>query len=127
MDFVRRISFFTMDVITEIAFGQSWGCLLVDADIGGWFASMELVMPNAFKASTIPRLADLVRLPFIGRFIMPSEKDKTGPGRMIAVAKEVVRKRFAEDDPGRHRDMMGSFIRHGISQREAVSEATLQM
>lgn len=45
----------------------------------------------------------------------------------FSIVKETVRKRFALDDHDQKQDMMGSFIRHGITRTEAVSEATLQM
>jgi hypothetical protein len=43
------------------------------------------------------------------------------------VVKEVVRKRFDVEGNEQKRDMMGSFIRHGINRTDAVAEATLQM
>jgi hypothetical protein len=58
---------------------------------------------------------------------MPSDKDETGPGRLLGICKEIMRERFASQDPGGERDMLGSFIRHGLSQKDAVTEATLQM
>ncbi|KAE8450470.1 hypothetical protein EG329_006200 [Mollisiaceae sp. DMI_Dod_QoI] len=127
MDLARKSSFFTMDVITDIAFGRTWGCLSADDDVHSWFASMEIIIPNSIKASRIPWLTSLLHIPFFRKLVMPSEKDKIGPGRLIAVTKEIVQKRFEEDDPGKHMDMMGSFIRHGVSRRDAVSEAMLQI
>lgn len=43
-----------------------------------------------------------------------------------SVAKEAVAERFGADEEDR-RDMMGSFIRHGLTQKEAESESTFQM
>jgi hypothetical protein len=43
-----------------------------------------------------------------------------------SVAKEAVAERFGADKEDR-RDMMGSFIRHGLTQKEAESESTFQM
>jgi hypothetical protein len=43
-----------------------------------------------------------------------------------SVAKEVVAERFGTDKVDR-RDMMGSFIRHGLTQKEAETESTLQL
>jgi hypothetical protein len=48
-------------------------------------------------------------------------------GIRSSIVKEIVNKRFSISDHGQRRDMMGSFIRHGITKTEAVSEATLQM
>lgn len=127
MDLARKAGFWTMDVITDIAFGNPWGCLLHDEDIDKWFESMELQMPIAMRASTIPWLADLFSIPIFGKMVMPSENDPLGAGRLLKIAKDIVKSRFEEEDPGAKRDMMGPFIWHGITRTDAVSEATLQM
>ena len=43
------------------------------------------------------------------------------------VAEEVVKKRYKEDPTGSHMDMMGSFMRHGVKEFDAVAESLLQM
>ncbi|KAF4637192.1 hypothetical protein G7Y89_g902 [Cudoniella acicularis] len=127
LDIAIRAGFFTMDVITDIAFGQTWGCLSKDEDVGEWFATQELVMPITIQVSTLPWLASLLRIPFIAQFIMPSEKDKTGAGRLLRIVKEVVEKRSNSGGYENQRDMMASFFRHGLSKSEAVTEAGLQI
>ncbi len=42
------------------------------------------------------------------------------------VANQVVGERFGNDKK-EHNDMLGSFLRHGLSQREAESEVLAQM
>ena len=115
-----------MDVITDLAFGRTWGCLEQDRDVDDWFQSMELYLPLAARASAIPFLASLFGIPFISRLIMPSEKDETGPGRLLRVTKDIVNGRFASPD-NKEQDMLASFIRHGVPQSEAVAEGTTQM
>jgi hypothetical protein len=83
LDFARRISFFAMDFTTDIAFGSPWGCLAQDEDVGKWFETSELLLPNVIMVSTIPWLAKLFAIPIIGRLVMPSDKDQTGAGRLI--------------------------------------------
>lgn len=127
MDLARKAAFFTMDITTEISFGEPWGCLTKDEDVDKWFESSEQILPNAIMFSTIPWMASLFSIPIIGRLVMPSDRDPIGPGKLLGVIKEIVRKRFEPDDREQKRDMMGSFILHGITKTEAVSEATLQM
>ena len=127
MDFARKAAYFTMDVTTEISFGEPWGCLAKDEDVDKWFESNEEILPNGIMFSTIPWMASLFSIPVVGRLVMPSDKDPTGAGKLLGVIKEIVRKRFELDDREQKRDMMGSFIRHGITKTEAVSEASLQM
>lgn len=127
MDLARKSGYWTMDVITDIAFGNPWGCLVHDEDIDRWFESMELQLPAVVRASTIPWLVKLFSIPILGRLVMPSESDPIGAGKLLKVAKDIVESRFEEEDPGAKRDMIGSFIRHGVTRTEAVSEVTLQM
>lgn len=84
MDLARKVSFFAMDVTTDIAFGRPWGCVERDEDVDKWFETADLLLPNAIMVSTIPWLARLFAIPVIGRLVMPSDKDKTGAGRLIA-------------------------------------------
>lgn len=127
MDLARKLSFFGMDVTCDIAFGQPWGCLSKDEDVDKWFETNEIVLPNAIMFSTIPWMAKLFSIPLVGRMVMPSEKDPTGAGRLLFIIKEIVRKRFSISEHEQRKDMMGSFIRHGITKTEAVSEASLQI
>lgn len=72
-----------MDVVTDISYGHPWGCIANDEDVDKWFETAELLLPNAIMVSTIPWLARLIAIPLIGRFVMPSDKDKTGAGRLV--------------------------------------------
>jgi hypothetical protein len=58
---------------------------------------------------------------------MPSEKDAAGPGRLRRITKGIVNARFASHDKDNEQDMLASFIRHGVPQKEAVAEAAFQM
>jgi hypothetical protein len=72
-----------MDFTTDIAFGTPWGCLANDEDVGKWFESATVVLPIVIMVSTVPWLAKLFSIPIVGKFVGPSEKDKTGPGRIL--------------------------------------------
>jgi hypothetical protein len=79
--------------------------------------------------------------------LLPSDKDTVGMGKLMGfvlshppssrtawsdlylshrIAKEVAAERFRPNKK-EERDMLGSFIRHGLTQREAQSELLLQM
>jgi hypothetical protein len=96
MDLARKASFFTMDVITDIAFGSTWGCLTGDEDVGGWFEGTEQVMTAALWVSSFPILNKLLNIPFIARMIMPSDKDATGSGRLMGFVGTHLRPNFAD-------------------------------
>jgi hypothetical protein len=88
LDLARVVSFFTMDAITDIAFGEPWGFVAADEDIGEWCKSIETVMPTANMVSTLPWLSRFLNIPIISQMIMPSDKDKTGPGRLLGCVKK---------------------------------------
>lgn len=45
---------------------------------------------------------------------------------ILSLAKKIVSRRFGPQKVDR-KDMLGSFLQHGLSQKEAETEATLQM
>ncbi|KAI8255818.1 hypothetical protein K4K58_005368 [Colletotrichum sp. SAR11_239] len=74
-DFARKVQYFTLDVITDLAFGDPMGFMAEDGDI---------------------------------------------------IAKKYAAERFGPDKKVQ-RDMLGSFIAHGMTQEEAESEILLQV
>lgn len=127
MDLARKSSFFTMDVMTEISFGQCWGCLTRDEDVDKWFEYNEKMLPAAIMFSTLPWLAYTFSIPIIGRMVMPSPNDPTGTGKLLRVITDIVHRRLQTKNHEQEKDMMGSFFRHGITEQEAVTEASLQI
>jgi hypothetical protein len=53
MDLAEKASFFTMDIISDLAFGRTWGCLEQDKDVDEWFRSIEAYLPVVATLSTI--------------------------------------------------------------------------
>ncbi|RBR15426.1 hypothetical protein FVER53590_09331 [Fusarium verticillioides] len=81
VDFGRRAQFFTLDVISDLAFGEPFGFLETDSDVYKYI--------------------------------------------QITIAKQVTAERFGLDKKVQ-KDMLGSFIAHGLTQKEAESEILLQ-
>ncbi|PSN69465.1 cytochrome P450 [Corynespora cassiicola Philippines] len=125
MDFAEKASFFTLDVISELAFGKAFGYMENDGDVYDYLKITKSFIPVMMVMANVPSLADLLQTRFL-RGLLPSESDKLGFGAFIGVAKKVVAERFGPDAKS-HRDMLGSFIRHGLSQEEASGEALLQV
>jgi len=81
-DFGRKAQYFTLDVISDVSFGQAFGFLKADSDLYGYIALMEAQMPNMILTSVFPWLVDLIGSPLF-RSLLPSAKDKVGFGRLI--------------------------------------------
>ena len=126
MDLSRKVQFFTLDVITDIAYGQPLGDLIEDEDVYKYVQSTEEMLEVIIILGSIPILNDILKIQWIAEFMFPSEKDKTGVGRLIAISKQLVSERFGPKAVQRQ-DMLGSFIEHGVPEASLVSESLLQI
>ncbi|KAF2467480.1 cytochrome P450 [Lindgomyces ingoldianus] len=125
MDFAQKAQYFTLDVISDLAFGHAFGYLEQDDDVFDYIKITNSYIPIMLILANVPSLANLLHSRLF-RGLLPSESDKLGFGAFIGVAKSVVAERFGPSAKS-HSDMLGSFIRHGLSQEEASGEALLQV
>ncbi|KAF3037391.1 hypothetical protein E8E11_000820 [Didymella keratinophila] len=125
MDLGEKTSLFTLDVISDLAFGQAFGCLEKDEDVYGYLHMSKTALPMMMAISDVPVMADILQSRLF-RALLPSEADKAGFGAFIGIAKRLVGERFRPGAESRF-DMLGSFIRHGLSEEEAAGEALLQI
>jgi hypothetical protein len=82
MDFARKAQFFTLDVISAIAFGQPFGYLTQDEDLYGYIKTTEESIPIIFVANEIPWLMKLLQSPLM-RVFLPTDRDPIGLGRIM--------------------------------------------
>ncbi|KAI2640812.1 BcABA1, cytochrome P450 monooxygenase [Hypomontagnella submonticulosa] len=122
VDFAELISFYTIDVITRSAFGEEFGCLKTDSDVHGFFTSVKDSWAGLAIALDVPYIRNVLFSPLFLKFFGPKPTDPAGMGKLMGIAKEVVSKRFA---PGAEekKDMLGSFIGHGLGRQECETEA----
>ena len=74
-DFGRIAQYFTLDVISDLAYSEAFGCLKEDRDTYGYIEAVEQNMPF-IKLSWVLRTGIL-------KAFMPSEKDDLGFGRVL--------------------------------------------
>jgi cytochrome P450 len=125
VDLARKIQYFTLDVISTIGFGQPIGDIKADADLNDYIASGEVGLTIVTLSAGLG-LTPYLQWPPLARLLGPSDKDKTGFGRMMATARSLIDARLAKSMEGRS-DMLASFARHGLSKDEIFSEAILQI
>lgn len=125
LDLARVALFFTLDVISDIAFSRPFGDLTKDEDTYGYIKATAEAMKFMNLLSGAPFLYKIMRSSVLSYFA-PSVKDKTGLGPIIGVARDEVRTRYGPDKK-ENWDMLGSFVRHGLTQEEAEAEAVLQI
>ncbi|KAF2727110.1 benzoate 4-monooxygenase cytochrome-like protein P450 [Polyplosphaeria fusca] len=125
MDLARKFQYLALDVISLIGFGKTFGHLKVDSDVDNFIAATEAGFPRITLTCAIGSLP-ILQWPPIARLISPSENDKTGLGRMMAMFRRLVEDRLTTSTDKRS-DMMASFMRHGLSKDEVITEAFLQI
>lgn len=120
MDFARKVQYLTLDVISTLSLGESFGMLTSNADIHGYMKSGEegLWMCNTTLALGINWI---IQIPIIGQFLMPNAKDATGFGKMIGTAYKMVDERVNRATTGRS-DMLASFVKNGLVGADLKSE-----
>ncbi|KAJ9635435.1 hypothetical protein H2199_008438 [Coniosporium tulheliwenetii] len=126
MDLARKAQFFTLDVITKIAFGEAFGDLEHDEDMYKYIQSTEEMLDVIIFLGTIPAFNWLVSFDWVAKMAFPSGEEATGVGRLIAISQQLIGKRFGPKAASRQ-DMIESFIRHGVKEDELVSESLLQV
>ncbi|KAF2764140.1 pisatin demethylase [Teratosphaeria nubilosa] len=126
LDFAKVAQFFTLDMISDVAFGEPIGFLARNEDINGYCQVAEQALPAFEWAAALPAINRFARLPIINKFVMPNAKDPTGVGMIMGFAKRAVSLRFGPNKVEKS-DMLQAFLRHGLSQREAETESALQI
>ncbi|KAI1487754.1 BcABA1, cytochrome P450 monooxygenase [Biscogniauxia mediterranea] len=121
VEFAELSSYFSMDVITRAAFGEEFGYLKTDSDIYGFLAGVRETWPDLAVALDLPALRKVLFSRSYLKIFGPRPTDKSGLGKLMGVAEEVVAKRFSRTD--QQKDMLGSFIAHGLTRQECATEA----
>ncbi|KAJ5655537.1 hypothetical protein N7507_007487 [Penicillium longicatenatum] len=121
IDFAQAAQFWSLDVITSIALGDPFGYLTEDKDMYNFIKILYGELPLATVCSSTPTLGSLVFGSGLVTLIGPTPKDEAGRGRLMGIAKRVVGDRFGDKKVVRD-DMLGTFVRNGLDQRQAESE-----
>jgi hypothetical protein len=130
MDLARKIQFLMSDIMSKLSFDYKFRDLESDADQWGYIAELEALFPNITWTATVPGfLMFMTRLGLLQKLAAAGD-GSMGMAKVKAVAFEQVGKRFDGDGKPRSdgtRDMLGSFIRHGLTREEAKQESLLNL
>ncbi|UQC82541.1 cytochrome P450 [Colletotrichum lupini] len=84
-DFGLKAQYFTLDVISDLTFGEPFGDVASDSDVHEYIRTSEQNMPNVVLAAVLPWLLALLSSPLL-RCLLPSDKDAIGFGKTIGLA-----------------------------------------
>jgi hypothetical protein len=82
MDFGRKVQYFTLDVISDVAYREPFGYMATDSDLYDYVSIVESVFASALMVTIFPWLNWVLRLSIL-KAAMPSEKDPLGLGKML--------------------------------------------
>lgn len=113
VDMAVKFQFLTLDIISEIAFGNAFGNLESDEDISTYMKTVEDMFPLIILLGTWPALAKVFFWKPFRRFL-PKETDTSGVGKLMGIGKQVVAERFGPNKKVKQ-DMLGSLLAHGLT------------
>jgi hypothetical protein len=82
VDFAPKTQYFTLDVISEIAFGEAFGNLEADDDVASYIKASEELMPFIVFLGIFPWLARMV-YSWPCKYLLPTDKDEIGLGKLM--------------------------------------------
>ena len=125
LDLTRVVQCFTLDVISSIALGKSFGHLEKDEDVFLYISATDAALPVMLMSWLLPPVLLLLQS-LLMRPLTPKPEDSFGLGKVIGIARKAVATRFGEKKQTA-RDMLGSFAAHGLTKDEAEAEAVVQV
>ncbi len=126
MDWAQVAQYFTMDVLSDVAFSEPFGYLKYNEDLHDYIRTVRAYIPVLELQTNIPLVNTILGSNIVRKLMAPTANDRIGMGKIMGIAKEIVGRRFGPNAKVKN-DMLGSFIRHGLTKLETEAEALLQM
>lgn len=130
MDISEKTNFFTLDVISALAFGQGFGNLRDDNDNPGIIQDLHKSIKMQALFHELPYLYLFWEKTGLLAWLQRYLGDDFGFNRLFKTADAAVERRFGKtgSKPVEDKnDMMGSFIRHGLTRNQVQNETILQI
>ena len=88
VDWGYATQYFTLDVLTKVAFGNEFGCLAEDADVNGYIKTMEDFGFMTALSTEVPWIGRVVFSKTMLKLAGPKKTDPKGLGMMLGYVKE---------------------------------------
>jgi hypothetical protein len=82
IDIGRKAQYFTIDVLTSLAFGKAFGDIETDSDNHKYIETVEEAGGAITLVFVLPWISKLFKFPFL-RALLPSEADTIGFGKVM--------------------------------------------
>ena len=126
MNFGDVARFFTLDVLSTVAFGRPFGYLAANEDLWSYGKESEnflLILALVLNHRFFRRI---YLSSWFQALAGPKPTDKTGMGPLVGFARKAVSERFGPDRKVK-KDMLGHFVEKGLSALQCEVEAMLQI
>ena len=83
MDFGQKAQYFTLDVITKVAYGKEFGFVTKDEDVHEYIKTTEETIPVLAFCTMVPWANSFLNKSWVRELVGPSPKDKHGVGKLM--------------------------------------------
>lgn len=83
LDLGKTSCYFTMDVITRLAFGKEWGYIKDETDHYSFLGGVKDLWPQMSTCADIPWISGVLFSPLFLKFLGPKNTDKSGFGALM--------------------------------------------
>lgn len=125
VDLARKVQYFTLDVISALAFGKKLGYLEADRDAFHYIETTEKTVPFIMATALMPWVLAVIHSPKL-KWLVPDARNMIGIGTVMQLAEQAVQSRYGPK-PEVKRDMLGSFVAHGLTEQDAQGESVVQI
>lgn len=126
MDMCDISRFFTMDVLSTVAFGRPFGFMAANEDLWDFSKMAAEFVPVLALQLNHAFFGSILTHPIIQALAAPKVTDKKGWGRALAFARQAVAERYGSNAKIK-KDMLGSFVDKGLDQTQCEVESFLQI
>jgi hypothetical protein len=82
MDFGRKAQYFTLDIISTVAYGKPFGYLSMDTDVHDYIKITEEVLPAIMIIAILPWINWILQTRIV-KSVLPSDRDPIGFGKIM--------------------------------------------
>lgn len=129
IELAKKVQYFTTDIISKLSFSRKFHDLRDDNDNVGYINEIASLFPKVFCTSVMPELIELLTKTGILKLLNPLNSTKMAFGKVMAITRAQIESRFDSDGKpvGPYGDMLGGFIKSGLTNQEMEQEAIVQL